>query len=450
MNRRIFRSAIRVSPILLAILWGHAAKAVDTPTKEPTSEAEAAQLATGAMSEEYLSADFIGAAKKLEHAKRACETLACAKPLHARILCDLATVQVVGQRLLDAGKANLELALKLDPKAALDAELATPELRSLFVSLGGDPDAVREPLPVAPAATGTSAQLPPQSNEPDSDATEAPAAKAPASQSLTTSDNGAVTIDICPPDFPGCNAKDSASACTSDAQCDAGLTCTAGVCGQPKPSRNGLSLGFQQDILFLNSSENICSGTGDWTCFQSESTEGFYDQLPFEGNQNGNEIVGGPTTGTLRVLLGYDRFLGDHFGLGVRTGFAFLGGPKAPGGAAFVPWHAEGRITYWPGALPFATKGFHPFFVLGGGMAQIDAHMKVTVFDGLGGNPSARGSRREVDAWLKTGTTFAEAGIGGLYALAPGQGPTIEIKTLQMFGVSSTNAGLLVGYQVGL
>jgi hypothetical protein len=80
---------------------------------------------------------------------------------------------------------------------------------------------------------------------------------------------------------------------------------------------------------------------------------------------------------------------------------------------------------------------------LGGGLMQVDAKVDVAVFDQDTGLPV------KLDAWKKTGTTFAFLGAGAMYALTAKSGPLVEAKYLQMFGASSGGFALQLGYGIG-
>jgi len=406
---------------------------------EGNTVAEALQLVKTAIEQDYISADFASALQKLNTAAITCERIKCEANVQARILAYQATVKFVGLGERDSGTVALKQALALDPKVALDSDLSNPELVALFGELGGDVNAKAEPFAESPASDP----------EPAAQSQKQERAREPSGTSMHTNAQGAVVIDVCPPDFPGCDSGEKrAMTCSVDSDCMRGQHCLSGTCGASQPKRNGFSLGLQQDFLLLNSTDQVCSGQAGWTCFEGDSQAGYYGTKPYAGREAGNEIAGGVQTGTVRLLAGYDRFLGNHWALGARLGVAFQGGPKAPGGRSFLPFHGEGRLAYWLDGNSADAVGFHPYVLLGGGIAQLDAKLSVTVFDGTASD--TRGERRRVNAWYKSGTAFGEAGFGAMLAFAPGQGPVAELKLLQMFGVSSTNPSLLIGYQIGL
>jgi hypothetical protein len=72
----------------------------------------------------------------------------------------------------------------------------------------------------------------------------------------------------------------------------------------------------------------------------------------------GNKIGGGIGVATTRLLLGFDRLFGDRWLVGGRLGFAFGGGPAAPGGSGFMPLHVEGRVAAYFGSSPSPAPPF--------------------------------------------------------------------------------------------
>lgn len=95
------------------------------------NDAAAQKLYTSAIDEDYLAAEFPKAEKKLKDAAAKCSS-GCAPELVGKIHIALGTVYAVGLSKNDEGKAEFVLALKADPKAALSADLTTPELTKLF------------------------------------------------------------------------------------------------------------------------------------------------------------------------------------------------------------------------------------------------------------------------------------------------------------------------------
>jgi hypothetical protein len=242
----------------------------------------------------------------------------------------------------------------------------------------------------------------------------------------------------CPPEFPGCR-----SAFAGDQKPCEGGDCP-GVETKPLDTvrKNWVSLAVQQDFLFLGGEATSCSGTGDYQCFRD--TGAFYNIRPYE--KSGGAIGGGVSAATTRILAGYDRAIGN-FSLGVRVGFAFGGGPAAPGGKSFFPVHGEGRVAYWFGADPFGRAGVRPYLTLGGGVAQVDSSVSVIVYENE--QDFIADKRTTLDAWRKAGTGFLAAGGGVLYAITPRTGPFGEVRVVQLLGASNTGMGLQLGYAFG-
>src|SRR5208282_5325194 len=115
------------------------------------------------------------------------------------------------------------------------------------------------------------------------------------------------------------------------------------------------------DFLFVPASTQTCAGStqsNGYTCFTGST---YYSGLPFIGTdpaKDGDTVSAGLVPATVRIMLGYDRAIGN-FSLGARVGVAFLGGPQAtgPGNRPFLPIHAEARAAYWFGHDPFARTG---------------------------------------------------------------------------------------------
>lgn len=249
--------------------------------------------------------------------------------------------------------------------------------------------------------------------------------KPPAAQCQDVSD--------CPPGFPGCVSGEKKPASMTDGN-DAALVF----------AKNWLSLSVQEDILFLSSSKGACSGGNEYSCFYGDSGR-YYGDIPYD--KSGNEIAGGARLATTRLLAGYDRIFGGNIGIGVRLGFAFAGGPKAPSGNAFFPLHAEARVTYTFGTEPLARKGIRPYVHLSGGLAEIDGHVSVPAYADAAAY--AKDDRLGLTAWKKTGTAFVGLGGGVMYAITPKSGPFLDVRLMQMLGVSGTAISPLLGYGVG-
>jgi hypothetical protein len=390
----------------------------------PADEA-ARKLRDQAVDTDYLATDFDQAQAHLRQALDLCKQPGdCSPAVRARIMCDLGVMDFVQHRA-DEARALFAAALKEDPTVTVDRDLSTADLRREFA-------AVRDPA----AASAAPAEAPPApATSPD-----APAAP-PAD----------VAHADCPPEFPGCGGSATASAaCVSDEECREGQLCRGGACvesgvREPAPhERNWVSVAFQTDALLLPYANNACAGGTGYTCFGSGGS--YYANLPLAGADD--EIGGGVALATSRVLLGYDRSLGENFTVGARIGYALGGGPQRPGASSFLPIHLEARTTYWFGSNPLARSGFRFFALAAGGMAQIDASVPVDVYANLQAYESQQS--QDYRAWKKTGLAFVALGGGSMYAITPSTGVVLEAKGLEMFPTTATGFSLQLAYVVGL
>lgn len=313
----------------------------------------------------------------------------------------------------------------------------------------------------------------------------------------------------CPPDFPGCGGNkgggvDWGGACDSIDDCKSGLMCVAGTCESP-PScdldsdcpdgkcvggkcqfsdaeafasgpfrRHHLGLHVAQDVAIV-SGNDVCSieqqEKQNFTCYYA----GTRDQ-PFPGRVNGTggaqswdpfpgaNIGSGTAIGTTRVLVSYDFAFTRNILAGLRVGYALNGGPpsgadvtydpisgdivdgSADNGDKFLPFHLELRASYVFRRNGISSKGFRPYVHVGGGLAQVDAKVKVPVKDcgvleesqrpacssGMA-NPSTLGqTEADLDAWKKLGKQFITAGGGVIYGLGETFGLQLNLNLMYM------------------
>jgi hypothetical protein len=285
----------------------------------------------------------------------------------------------------------------------------------------------------------------------------------------------------CPPDFPGC--KETAqcgsggwgASCGRDKDCQCNYHCKKeegkdeGTCEEGAPGagtgdeagggskapfkKNWLTLTFSPDIAILSGSD-ICSASAQkdngYSCFRNDqvaNADQYNTGTQYHGTpKGGNAIQTGVAFSTVRIMAGYDRTLGANFQVGVRLGFAFLGGPKPEGGNAFLPFHGEVRGSYWFGQNPFAKVGLRPFVFLGVGMAQVDSKVQIPVTEdpALCNGPRCEvfsnnvpvqqnPTNQKLDAWHKAGQQFVGLGGGVMYAVTPKAGIVGALKYMQMF-----------------
>lgn len=310
----------------------------------------------------------------------------------------------------------------------------------------------------------------------------------------------------CPPDFPGCGEQntrgdvDWGGKCENSTECKSGLLCEGGVC-ETAPScdtdadcttgkctdgkcdvgddvassagpykKNWLGLHFGLDIAVIGGS-NVCGQGGGYECYHEGTSDSPYGGPPYPGTG----IATGTAIGTKRILLSYDRAFTPNIMAGLRAGYALGGGPPAitdnkgdkdptnDDKIAFLPVHAELRLSYWFGQGALGKRGLRPYVFIGGGMAQVDAKVPVTVFDcgtndanqnvDLDGNtfnqdncetavPPPDGPnqgalpQKKLDAWKKLGQGFAAGGIGIVYAFKENFGIQVNGNFMYMLGSS--------------
>ncbi|HTQ06581.1 MAG TPA: dickkopf-related protein, partial [Polyangiaceae bacterium] len=329
----------------------------------------------------------------------------------------------------------------------------------------------------------------------------------------------------CPPDFPGCGGakgggevtgKDWGASCENSKECKAGLLCEEGTC-QTAPScdsdndcstgmcvngkcdiadrggssqsstvagpykKNWLALNIGQDIAFVGG-YNVCDPklgqqSDNYACFYAGTNDEPFFHTPYPLRDG---ISTGAVLATTRILASYDRAFTPRITIGARLGFAFGGGPpagmqppvgvtdppagtKGTGGTPFLPVHAELRGEYW--FLPLTAKTFRAYALVGGGMAQVDAKVRINEYDcedagkgasadmsspdyepdfnGLNPYEQCRSGKKTyynishhqpvpVDGWKKMGQGFVEIGAGGMLAIGQKMGVTLEAKLLYM------------------
>jgi len=298
----------------------------------------------------------------------------------------------------------------------------------------------------------------------------------------------------CPPDFPGCGAgalhgnKEAGASCQSSRECKEGLLCNEGSCeaapscetnadcssgscvdnkctaGEEEPpqvsyKKNWVGLHFAQDIAIMGGT-NVCGADArtnqGYACYESGSSDMPYNGDPYPGAG----IATGTVLATQRLLLSFDHAFTGNLTIGARVGFAFGGGPpagKAPdrvnrGGSApgtkFLPFHGELRAQYWFGKGVLGRKGLRPYVHVGGGIAQVDAKVKVKVADCAPDLPAYEACTNgdstfkgptvpyELDAWRKMGQGFITIGGGAMYAFKENIGAQLNVNLMYMLPTS--------------
>jgi len=396
-------------------------------------DAEAQELADQAIFTDYLQLDFKSGEVKLKQAIALCEKGSCSPTVQAQVYRDLAVIYITGMKRPDEGKKLLIKALHLDPRVALDADLTTPDLIRIFEEAQQDV-ANEPPEPEAtPAPAVAAKKAKPKSAEP------APAPEDTAEAPAGSMDEGG-SAD-CPPDFPGCEA-------TPDKAGDSEEDSSSGALGVV----NWFSAGLQQDFMVFSGETGVCGPDQpeELSCYRAGDE--YRDPVTNLSAGDAGEVSGGFRPATTRILLGYDRVLFPNVSVGARLGYAIGGGPAEPGGASFIPFHAELRGTYW--FSPVELGKVRPFATLGAGLAQVDSSVSTEVVDRnqqgqipLDDSGQPRASR--VTVWKKTGTTFASLGGGAMYPLSDHSGITAELKAMILFPSSGTSLSLQAGYTHG-
>jgi hypothetical protein len=370
--------------------WGCATAcalvAAPIPAYAEPKDAEARALAKEAMDEDFLGTRFQEARDKLQKALKGCGKQGCSASVRGALHVDLAVV-LFADKKQDKGKQELRAAVEADPQVELPADYATPELEAAFASAGGVAGE-KKPAPE----------------------TEEPEAEAPARDTAPT----------------------AAESGPAEGPSGASL-------------HNWLSVAFQQDLLFYGQTSGVCSGADQYQCFlQGQS----YGGPIYPGS--GNQLKGGVGFATKRVLVGYERVLGENLSLGAKLGFAFGGSPKATTGkgTAFLPIHAELRGSYWFGSAPFASSGLRPYVGLAAGLGEVDGHVAVEYFQDDAGYLA--GAKGKLDAWRKTGNGFVGLHLGAAFAFAQNQQLFVELRLLQMLGASATGGAVSLGYAFGM
>ncbi len=274
-----------------------------------------------ALDEDYLQTRFDDAEQKLRAALRNCGK-ACSVDLRARLHVALASVLAGGKKALSDARDEFVEALALDPRSKPSADMLSTEVSFAY-------EQARKQVGLTPGA-------------------DAKAAGKPASPERVEKDEAPSTPPPPPP--------------------------------EPDPAlKNWVSLSFSPDLAFVSGS-NVCTAQSQsfdhYVCLRPDVTR----YLGTPTLNNGDKINAGIAIATMRFMLGYERLVHPNVTVGVRAGFAFDGAPSGVG-ASFLPVHLEGRLGLWPGHDPFAGAGVHPYFMLSGGMAQVDARFSAQVLE---------------------------------------------------------------------
>ncbi len=385
------RYEISLCALVAAVSYG-------TPAHGANKDGQAKRLAEQAIGEDYLATRFGAAIKKLQRALKLCGNDACSPGVVARLHRDLGSVYITGQHKRGPGKKELEKALAADPSIELDPNLESPELRRTF-------DEVK--------AKNARDQAPAEPSEP---------APEPATESVELDETGAA-----PAPAPQASSDDNSV------------------------KQNWVSASLAQDFLLYGSSGAVCPTiTADGSVYSDASYRCFVGDQYYEGDVyalSGNQVSGGIGVATTRLLLGYDRLLGERILVGARVGYAFGGSPTAPDSGKFLPLHTEVRGTLYFGQAPFKSTSLRPFVTLGAGVAQVAGRVSVQVYENEAGYVA--GQRFQLDAWRRAGNVFAAAG-GGVELPLGSSAIRVEGRFMQLFGTSASALSIGAGYALGL
>jgi hypothetical protein len=302
----------------------------------------------------------------------------------------------------------------------------------------------------------------------------------------------------CPPGFPGCTKKKGKSwgaSCETDTECESGLACKKGACEQgdrmpdgeapPKScemdsdcdsgdkcgpagtcespggpfKKNWLSLSVQADMSILSPEKDVCSadkqGTGRYYCIAEDNLQ--YKGRDLDANPiypaEGNSVKGGfAFPPQPRVLLGYERVLGNNFMVGAKAGVAFNTSPDDQNGRGTRFLHLELRGSYWFGKQPFGSKGPRPFVLVALGMAEVHNKITVPIREEPQNIDDGHGyfETQNLKAWRRSGNLFAGVGGGVMFPVSKRAGFVAELKLLALFPDSGLTVSPAVGFMYGL
>ncbi len=218
------------------------------------------------------------------------------------------------------------------------------------------------------------------------------------------------------------------------------------------PRPNLVSVTVQQDFGIVTG-ESPCSFAGQiyggFTCFRADQTQ--YHGTP--KSQDPSDATG-VYLATTRLLLSFDRVLGDSWTLGGRLGGVVRGGGPKPDGASapsFLPFHGELRAAYWFGAAPFGGTGFRAGLFVAGGIAQVDTLFPVDVVENTKAPRPAvqpdNPKEQTLDGYTKMGTGFAGGGLSLAYAFLPTSAFVLHLKVMGLFPSAGAALSPELGYE---
>jgi hypothetical protein len=239
-----------------------------------------------------------------------------------------------------------------------------------------------------------------------------------------------------------------APSCETDSDCES-ASCNNGYCEmagnapevESAPNQWMVGIHGAFDLWLAPRSKSVCGEAslraGDFFCYNSgeerlyRDTSAKSNRIPMTDPNSGN-VDPGFRPATARVMASVDYVLKSYLSVGVRLGWAFLGGPRAvkydsagipSRKAKFIPFHAEARGTLWLRSL--GKPGLHPYVHLSAGMADVDANTPIV--------GKLNGTSRKLDAWRRMGPAFAGGGFGALYDINKTFGVQLNLNAMYLF-----------------
>lgn len=296
--------------------------APDTSSTEEAGpkDAQALKALQKALEEDFLETRFDDAIQRLRGAVKSCGSEGCSHRVLARLHAALGSILAGGKRELEDGRDAFIDALMLDPKIKPDPEISSAAVTFSFEQAQRRLTAINSAaknaaVGAAPVKAPASRRLPPPPKPPHAR-------------------ENWVSVTVLP-DFTLLSGN---NICTPDSRRYQGYTC--------------LLTTNQAPGVKYNSTPTV-NGVG-------ESTYG--DNVNF-----------GFSAATLRVLIGYERLLFKQLTLGVRLGMAF--DPKGSSNVDFSPFHAEGRLAYFPRPSSFLGTIVRPYLSIAGGIEQVNTRI---------------------------------------------------------------------------
>jgi hypothetical protein len=358
----------------------------------------------------YLNLHFFAAERALREAIHMCDVgarvrslpavgrvdvISCSRRVEAHLHLSLGFVYGAGERALDRAREEFVRALGIDRTIRLEPQMSSRELSEVFRQA-----AIAEPPKRSASApdAGSERPIPPDAVD------------------VLGNRSGEAAAEASGP------AQEPPRAIGGDSW------------------RHSLSLFAEGDLAVLSATNQVCTpGTApaDWTCFDASGNR--YSGIP-QRNMDNNNARAGLVPSTLRLVAGYDYRVGEALSLGARLGFAFPGGRTPLGGAAFLPLHAEARVTYGAAPRPLA-----PLMFLSVGLMEVDTHVSVVVVEVPCSIDYSPRCARKLDAWRRVGYGFAGAGGGVRYAVGGRSALTADLRLSMTF----VTFGFVVTPEVG-